>query len=391
MATETRCKRAFLKPLMPIGVLAVLAAATVSTGSSVSCVSEAQSQSCTPPPVGMASWWPGDGDAIDIADGNDGILQGGATFAPGMVGQAFFFDGIDDFVNVGNAPNLRVSTGDFTVDAWVLFNALSHPPGSNTGAPQGDMSIVDKMSGSGVNTDGWRLLKQDDNRFWFCLGGGASGNQCVIPTHTVFSTTQATTGVWFHIAAVKSSTSFSIYVNGQLEDTRSPLPDFLDTNSANLRIGSYVLEGSHLNGLVDEVEIYDRALSAAEIEAIFNAGGAGKCKVTAVEIDIKPGSDPNSINAGSQGVIPVAILTTPSFDAATVNPLSVKLEGAPVRLKGKSGNAGSLEDVDGDGDLDLVVQIFDWTLSAGSKTATLTGQTFSGTPIQGSDSVNVVP
>ena len=114
-------------------------------------------------------------------------------------------------------------------------------------------------------------------------------------------------------------------------------------------------------------------------------------QVIPVAIDIKPGSDPNSINAGSEGVIPVAILTTPTFDAATVNALSVKLEGAPVRLKGKSGNAGSLEDVDGDGDLDLVVQIMDWTLSAGSTTATLTGLTFSGTPIQGSDSVNVVP
>lgn len=215
-------------------------------------------------------------------------MSNGATFAPGLSGQAFFLDGIDDFVDLGNASTLHVSAGDFTVDAWVLFNALGHPPGANTGAPQGDMSIVDKMSTSGVNTDGWRLLKQNDNRFWFCLGGGASGNRCFDSAYTVFSTTRAVTGVWFHVAAVKHASSFAIYVNGVLEDIRSPVPSFLDTNSANLRIGSYVLEGSHLNGLIDEVTLYNRALSAAEIAAIYDAGQAGKCKAGAVIANAGP-------------------------------------------------------------------------------------------------------
>jgi len=84
--------------------------------------------------------------------------------------------------------------------------------------------------------------------------------------------------VWFHVAAVKSATSFSIYVNGQLQDSRSPVPSFLDTNSADLRIGSYALEGSHLNGLIDEVEIFNRALFPTDIQAIFAADSAGKCK-----------------------------------------------------------------------------------------------------------------
>lgn len=113
--------------------------------------------------------------------------------------------------------------------------------------------------------------------------------------------------------------------------------------------------------------------------------------IAAVTIDIKPGSDPNSVNLSSGGNIPVAILTTDDFDASTVDPLSITLEGGAVRLKGKSGNAGSLEDVDGDGDLDLVVHVTDWTLTEGSAVAILTGETFDGTPIQGSDSVNIVP
>ena len=128
-------------------------------------VDHAVGQVCVEPPAGLVSWWPADGNADDMAGGNDGVLMGGATFAPGKVGQAFFLNGIDAFVNAGNAPSLHVSGGDFTVEAWVLFNALSHPPGANRDdTPPGDVSIVDKMSTRGINADGWHLLKQADNR-----------------------------------------------------------------------------------------------------------------------------------------------------------------------------------------------------------------------------------
>jgi Concanavalin A-like lectin/glucanases superfamily len=242
-------------------------------------VEPAHAASCVSPPAGLVSWWPGDGSANDVVGGNSGTLAGGATFAPGLVGQAFSLDGIDGFVDLGNASSLRVSSGDFTVEAWVLFNSLSHPPGSNNGRPPGDMSIVDKIAPSGPdNSDGWRLIKQNDGRFWFCFGAGSNG--CFDPSYTVFSTTQPVTGVWYHVAAVKSSTAFSIYVNGNLEDTRSPVPSFVDTNSTDLLIGGNAQYGAHFNGLVDEVGVYNRALTSAEIRAIYDAGSAGKCKVS---------------------------------------------------------------------------------------------------------------
>ena len=227
------------------------------------------SRQCAAPPTGMVSWLPGDGNANDIKGTNHGTLQNGATFGAGLVGQAFALDGSNDYVDLGNAPSLHVSAGDFTVDTWVRFNA-----------PGGDMSIVDKMSVGGVNVDGWRLLKQGDNHFWFCLGGG-SGNGCTPGgATTVISTTSATTGTWFHVTAVKSSTEIAIYINGVKEASKPPSP-FADTHSANLLIGSYILQGAFLNGLVDEVEIFNRALSASEIQAIARANSAGKCKNTA--------------------------------------------------------------------------------------------------------------
>jgi len=67
----------------------------------------------------LISWWPGDGDADDIHDDNPGTLQGGASFAPGMVGQAFSFDGSDDFVRVPHSPSLNPS-GSFSIDAWIF-------------------------------------------------------------------------------------------------------------------------------------------------------------------------------------------------------------------------------------------------------------------------------
>ncbi len=87
----------------------------------------------------------------------------------------------------------------------------------------------------------------------------------------------------------------------------------------------------------------------------------------------------------------MAILTTPTFNAAEVDPLTVTLLGGAVRLNGKSGNAGSLQDVDSDGDLDRVIQVIDFNLSTGETTAVLNGITFGGTPIEGADAICVVP
>ncbi len=113
---------------------------------------------------------------------------------------------------------------------------------------------------------------------------------------------------------------------------------------------------------------------------------------TPVQIDIKPGSYPNSINLGSGGVVPVAILSTPTFDAATVDPLSLTLASAPVQLRGNGTPQASLEDVNGDGLPDLVVQVVTEALqlSDTDTEAVLEGMA-AGTPIRGVDTVRIVP
>ena len=100
-----------------------------------------------------------------------------------------------------------------------------------------------------------------------------------------------------------------------------------------------------------------------------------------VTIDIKPGEEPNSINLGSNGNVPVAIFSTEAFDAAQIDPATVTLSGATVRLKGKGDlYMTSVKDINGDGLPDLLVHV-DTTaleLSEGEIEAVLEGKTYEG-------------
>ncbi len=114
--------------------------------------------------------------------------------------------------------------------------------------------------------------------------------------------------------------------------------------------------------------------------------GGNLPQVIVVRIDIKPGSDPNSINLGSKGVVPVAVLTTPDFNASTINPETVRFAGAAPEK-------WTFEDVDRHGDFDLLFH-FDTeklNLTESSTQATLTGQTAGGLDITGTDSIRIVP
>lgn len=111
-----------------------------------------------------------------------------------------------------------------------------------------------------------------------------------------------------------------------------------------------------------------------------------------VAIDIKPEGFPNSVNPRSRGVIPVAILTSSrqdgdpfDFDASTVDPQSVRFGNAMARH-------WSLEDVDGDGDLDLILHFptQETGIACGTGAVSLSGRTFGGQEIQGSDTIQTV-
>jgi hypothetical protein len=110
-----------------------------------------------------------------------------------------------------------------------------------------------------------------------------------------------------------------------------------------------------------------------------------------VTIDVKPGSDVNSINLRADGTTPVAILSSATFDATTVDPSTVRLSGAAVALRPNGTPMAGRQDVNGDGRDDLVVHVVTSALRLGGGLveAILTGRTFDGQEIRGSDWVTV--
>jgi hypothetical protein len=111
-----------------------------------------------------------------------------------------------------------------------------------------------------------------------------------------------------------------------------------------------------------------------------------------VLIDIKPGDSANHINLGSNGGIPVAILGTETFDVLQVDPLSVTLADAGIRIRGKGKSIFSTSDVNGDGLLDMILSIETEGLSLApdATEAVLKGMTYDGLSFQGSDYVMIV-
>ena len=213
---------------------------------------------CVQPPSGLVSWWPGEGNASDIIGGNNGTLQGGVTFGPGLVGRAFSFDGVDDYISVPNHGSLNPQT--ITVDAWFYATGISgqqFPP------------IVKKADANG----GYAFeINQNDNqlRFWVYVSG--IGWQSSAPAPISPNT-------WYHAAGTYDGSNIRVYVNGQPQGAPTSVTGTIAPASNPLNIGRDPSNPLRFfKGLIDEVEIYNRALSADEIAAIYNAGSAGKCR-----------------------------------------------------------------------------------------------------------------
>lgn len=225
-------------------------------------------QVCIPPPSGMVSWWPGDGNSNDIRDSNDGVLQNDATFANGFVGQSFSFNGSGSYVEVPDSPSLQL-LGALSVDFWVY--PTEH--------------VV-----SGIVT---KVDNAEEGAGWHVGYYGTNLPPAVDPQHVVFTINQSSTtntsvsssansvpfNTWTHIAATSDGTTMRLYINGiQVDSAASPL---VLANTFTTLFGAYQRNGikeQFFNGLVDEIEFFNRALTASEIQAIFSAGSAGKCK-----------------------------------------------------------------------------------------------------------------
>jgi Concanavalin A-like lectin/glucanases superfamily len=234
----------------------------------------AEGQTCVPSPPGLVGWWPGNGTANDAVAGNNGQLAGDATFAQAVVSQGFKLDGFGDYVEIPDSPALKPA--HVSVEAWVRFDSLDTPIVSQFGA-LGLQYIVFKKNSRVFNFEAYALRKQRDgsvDRLAFSVAdvNGSGG------TNVAQSTTPVVIGQFYHVVGTYDGSSVRLYVNGALEG-QSALFISVDYGSRPVFIGTSgepVFDGK-LNGVVDEASIYNRALDASEIAALYGAGAAGKC------------------------------------------------------------------------------------------------------------------
>jgi|GEM_PF-619849 len=216
---------------------------------------------CVPPPSGMVGWWPGDGNANDIVGGNNGTPVNGAGFAPGIVGQAFSFNGANQTVTVPSSPSLSFgTTSPLTVELWAYRTSSADP-----------MHLVGKRNACGDLN--YQMAVNMGTGEGLCFGDG-DGNE-------VASGLDLPINTWTHLAGTFDGTNFRLYVNGVLTATQAGTLG--PVNSVPLEIGG---SGTcpMFAGLIDELSIYDRALSSDEVAAIYSAGTFGKCKPVTWEL-----------------------------------------------------------------------------------------------------------
>jgi len=187
-----------------------------------------------------------DGTADVSGNGNWGAFNNGVKPVGGISGQALSFDGVDDYVDCGSDSSLDFGSGDFTLAAWVYVKSLE------------DDGTFDRIitKKDGTTEGGYALTYTKFTEFSFGYGTGSSVG--------IRSNTGKSINTWYFVVGVRKGSNKYIYVNG-IEDSNTENGHAMAA-SDHLFIGArHTDTNSQFHGLIDEVRIYNRALSAEEI------------------------------------------------------------------------------------------------------------------------------
>ena len=230
---------------------------------------------CVTPPSGLVLWLPFDEftgpGTFNAAGGNLGILSNGPTRdLTGYVNRSLCFDGIDDYVTVPTYTAISFGTNDFSIDAWV-----KPVPGENT-----IRIIVDHRFESSPNAIGYSLFLGNGNNLGFQIG---DGNYVNYP-----STFNVPADNQWHFVAVTvkrgATNGIRFYLDGALDPVpRDPTGypgSITPPVGYPLRVGSRTTTISGLfHGCIDEVELFRRAMTTAEVQSLYSARNMGKCHI----------------------------------------------------------------------------------------------------------------
>jgi hypothetical protein len=298
------------------------------------------------PTNGLAGWWPFNGNANDESGNeNNGTVNGAAlsTDRFGNVNSAFNFNN-ESRIKINYSSSLNSPTG--TISGWIYVNAF--PPSND---PQ------DIIFGKGWGYP--QLVIRDNGKIILAIMNSVSSST------VIESNTTLTTGIWYHIIAYYSSSNFSLYVNGVIDNgiTPSPLPSYFSFCNSEYWIGGFNHQGScmpsdnqqNFNGKIDDLGFWNRELTPQEITYLYNATNCSNNTI------ITPPT--NSIATGSNASFTATTFDTdPSYEwqsdfgqgfqtlnnfgnysganSATLNIANVQLSehNQPIRVISTSGN-----------------------------------------------------
>jgi hypothetical protein len=222
-------------------------------------------QSCDPGPFNIAASWPGEGDASDMVNTYPGTLQNGVGFDQGVVARAFTFNPTNQQA-VEMTSLSSVLTSPFALEAWIK------PLLKLGGSPQQAFILGQSYGSQLVVSNGLLGLR---------VGFALASSRTVF--HEVVSSGDIPLREWSHLVAVYDGSLMSLYINGALDqqtaanitpwDSGCPfhLGGIYDPS------GVYAYTGQFFNGLIDEATVYSAALTATDVQALYNAGEMGKC------------------------------------------------------------------------------------------------------------------
>ena len=206
------------------------------------------------------------GNVLDSSgNGHDGALFNGATYGTGVAGQAFSFDGINDFLEGPVVP--QINPNAFSAAFWV--NA----------APVNGLQLVFDSSHGGtrngsINWEGFAFQFFSNNHIDFAFGNGTAFPH-------VLSTSVVADNSFHHVAATFDGSLMSLYIDGVLDNTAafSGTPNI---SGRPIRLGNHdQLTNRALNGLVDDVRLYNEVLSASQVQALANIPEPGSLALLA--------------------------------------------------------------------------------------------------------------
>jgi hypothetical protein len=209
------------------------------------------------------SWWTGDTNENDIISGNNPSAVNAVTLVPGEVKNGFTF-GTDGYVEIPASTNL--ANQQFTWAAW----AMPAGPGS-TNDQYGSVIVVQNSTDlSDVVALDWR--SNPDSRFLFVFGNQVN--------ETIYSNDTFAAGSFYFVAGTYDGATFRLYVNGVLEGSFAETKTVAYTSYPWVIGESFAIRPSFRswNGIIDEVQAYDVALSQSQIQTIYNIGHGGVCK-----------------------------------------------------------------------------------------------------------------